>query len=137
VPTKQPDIEPPDPGDPDLSLTVLVGRVTNEPERRELPSGSIVLSFDVAVRPTGGAAESVPVAWTDPPARARVRPDDTVVVVGRTRRRFFRTGGATAARTEVVADRVVSRRSRERFEGALADAADQVASAVEALRPSA
>jgi single-strand DNA-binding protein len=37
-----------------------------------------------------------------------------VVVVGSVRRRFFRVGGATQSRTEVVADRVVAaRRARE------------------------
>jgi single-strand DNA-binding protein len=33
--------------------------------------------------------------------------DEEVVVLGRVRRRFFRTGGGTQSRTEVVADQVV------------------------------
>jgi single-strand DNA-binding protein len=38
---------------------------------------------------------------------------DEVVVVGTVRRRFFRAGGATQSRTEVLADKVV-RASRTR-----------------------
>jgi single-strand DNA-binding protein len=37
-----------------------------------------------------------------------------VIVVGTVRRRFFRAGGATQSRTEVVADRIVpTRRTKD------------------------
>ena len=80
------------------------------PGARELPSGDSLVAYDVTVRPEASAgeaatAESVPVAWFDPPAAATaMAAGDDVVVVGRVRRRFFRAGGATASRTEVVAD---------------------------------
>ena len=52
------------------SITLVVGQLPHDPERRELASGSVVLSFDVSVRADDRRAESVPVAWSDPPAAA-------------------------------------------------------------------
>ena len=92
------------------NLVVLRGVLSRDPEVRELPSGDALVAYDVTVRPEAPAgeaprAESVPVAWFDPPAAATaMAAGDEVVVVGRVRRRFFRAGGATASRTEVVAD---------------------------------
>ncbi len=65
--------------------------------------------LDVTVRSDEGPAESVPVAWFEAPAAADGGTvGDEVVVVGRVRRRFFRAGGATASRTEVVATTVLA-----------------------------
>ena len=92
------------------NLVVLRGVLSRDPEARQLPSGDALVAYDVTVRPDPAAgdaprAESVPVAWFDPPAAATaMAAGDDVVVVGRVRRRFFRAGGATASRTEVVAD---------------------------------
>jgi hypothetical protein len=88
----------------------------------------MVLSFDVAVRAEGCAGESVPVSWPDPPARSTLSAGDEVVVLGRTRRRFFHSGGATASRTEILADRVVPVRQRARCAAAFDEAADRLAS---------
>ena len=118
-----------------LSLTVVVGRLRHDAERRELASGSSVLSFDLAVAPDEGSVESIPVRWADPPAKVRLRADDVVVVVGRTRQRFFRVGGATASRTEVVAEVVVPRRRGDRFRTVLDEAVDRLTASVEALPP--
>ena len=108
------------------SITLLVGHLPHDPDRRELASGSVVWSFDVSVR-SEGRGESVPVAWSDPPARARLAAGDEVLVVGRTRRRFVRAGGATASRTEVVAERVVPARQRARWVAAVAEAGERLA----------
>jgi len=116
------------------SLTIALGTLTRDPERRDLPSGAVVLSFDVAVRAEGCAAESVPVSWPDPPARSALSEGDEVVVVGRTRRRFFRSGGATASRTEIVADRVVPVRQRARCAAALDEAAERLGAITEPVR---
>ena len=88
------------------NLVVLVGNLSSPPRQRSLPSGSSLVEFDVTTR--GGAGTcSVPVAWFDPGARADWLDDDSpVVVVGYLRRRFFRGGGVTNSRTEVVAVRV-------------------------------
>ncbi len=45
-----------------------------------------------------------------------------VVVVGRVRRRWFRSGGATQSRTEVVAEGVVPRRAGKRVAKLVGDA---------------
>ena len=104
------------------NVVVLRGTLSRDADWRTLPSGDQVVSCDVTVAAAGGGqrAESVPVSWFDPPARAfALAAGDEVVVVGRVRRRFFRAGGVTASRTEVVAHRVVPARSRSRVRTAL------------------
>jgi single-strand DNA-binding protein len=87
-----------------MNVAVLCGTLSRAPEVRELPSGDRLVAYEVTVRPPQGKAESVPVAWPDAPAWAgRFPAGADVVVVGRVRRRFFRAGGATSSRTEVVA----------------------------------
>ncbi len=93
-----------------MNVVVLQGTLSREPEERTLPSGDRLIAYEVTVAGpnAGGRAESVPVAWHDPPAEARdLRCGDEVAVLGRVRRRFFRVGGATQSRTEVLAERVV------------------------------
>ena len=127
-PTSAPTSPPPEVPPPGTNVVVLRGVLSRDPERRELPSGDLLAALEVTIRPeaadAGGArprAESVPVAWFDPPAAlARMAAGDEVVVVGRVRRRFFRTGAATLSRTEVVAERVVLARSAAKVASALA-----------------
>ncbi|MGH9115019.1 MAG: hypothetical protein ACRDWW_04235 [Acidimicrobiales bacterium] len=65
----------------------------------------------------------MPVAWFDAPAWATALDAATpVVVVGRVRRRFFRAGGVTQSRTEVVASRVVRATAASRVKAVLAEA---------------
>jgi len=93
------------------NLAVLVGTLSREPQLRSLPSGADVLALEVTVRPDGASAESVPVAWFAAPAAAASWPaGEEVLVIGRTRRRFFRSSGATQSRTEVVASIAVPTR---------------------------
>ncbi len=102
------------------NVVALVGRLARPAEVRELPSGSRLVTYEVTVPRPGERAESVPVVWFDAPARAADLPvDEQVVVVGRVRRRFFRTGGGTQSRTEVVADVVVAARQARRAKTAL------------------
>ena len=100
----------------------LVGRVSQPPEEKVLPSGDVVWTFRVVVRrPTGATGSSGRqqvdalecAAWT---ARARRSvagwaADDVVEVTGSLRRRFFRAGGAPASRFEVemASGRVIRR----------------------------
>lgn len=87
-----------------INLTVLVGQLSRPPELRLLPSGDSVLSLELTVRIEGTPTESVPVTWFEPPPEAvGWEVGDELLVTGRTRRRFFRAGGATQSRTEVVA----------------------------------
>jgi single-strand DNA-binding protein len=93
------------------NLTILVGVLTRDAELRTLPSGDHVVSLELSVRPEGAPAESVPVAWPGAPTRAASwTAGEELLVTGRVRRRFFRAGGSTQSRTEVVATRIVSTR---------------------------
>ena len=101
----------------DNNVVVLRGRVTSEPRVRELPSGTIVTQIEVTTRSDGGVA-SVPVAVVDRSVGCSA--GDDVVVAGHVRRRFYRAGGVTQSRTEVVAADVVRigrRRAVERLIG--------------------
>jgi single-strand DNA-binding protein len=112
------------------NLAVLVGELSGAPRRRELPSGAQLVEFDVTTRGASGTG-SVPVAWFEAgdalDDAAAGRP---VMVAGHVRRRFFRAGGTTQSRTEVVAARVVLggrsasiAKLRRQLAGLLSDAA--------------
>jgi single-strand DNA-binding protein len=92
------------------NVVLLQGRVSSEPRPRELPSGSTIVNLEVTTQ-VGASSVSVPVVVE----RASVEcvAGDEVVVVGYVRRRFFRAGGSTQSRTEVLAHQVV-RASRAR-----------------------
>ena len=108
-----------------INLVVLEGVLARPAQDVELPSGSRLLSLEVTIKREEGPAEPVPVAWFDPPAWATaLDAGAAVVVVGRVRRRFFRAGGVTQSRTEVVASRVVRASARSRVTAALNEAID-------------
>ena len=112
-----------------MNVTIVQGTLSRPPDTRELASGSTVHSYSVTVRPHEGPAETVPVSWFDPPAAARrLAEGDEVLVTGRVRRRFFRAGGRTQSRTDVVADAVVRTSARVRAARALDAARDRIAS---------
>ncbi len=110
----------------------LVGRVSAEPERRDLPSGDALVTLRVVVdRPpqktaqktTQKAAQSGPqkgarkravdvidvACWTKRTQRTAggLEAGDGVRVEGALRRRFFAAGGGRASRYEVEASRLV------------------------------
>ena len=103
-----------------MNVVVLHGRLARPAEQRLLPSGDRLLALEVTVAREGERAESVPVVWFEAPAAAAFDADQEVVVVGRVRRRFFRAGGATQSRTEVVAEVVLPARQGRRVETAIA-----------------
>lgn len=110
-----------------MNVVALTGRLSRPAEQRVLPSGDRLVAIDVTVAREGEKAEGVPVVWFGAPASAGdLDVDERVVVVGRVRRRFFRSGGSTQSRTEVVADAVVPSRHTKRAKAALAAAADQL-----------
>jgi single-strand DNA-binding protein len=109
------------------NLALLVGTLSRPPELRPLPSGEVVLGLELTIRPAEGPAESVPVAWYAPSADAPDWPaGEEVVVAGRTRRRFFRSGGQTQSRTEVVATAAVPTRKAAAARRAVAAALAEV-----------
>jgi single-strand DNA-binding protein len=86
-----------------MNVVVLRGRLSSEPSIRELASGSVVMNLELTTR-VDDVASSVPLVWVDPPAKISVASGDEISVVGSVRRRFFRTGGSTQSRTEVVVE---------------------------------
>jgi single-strand DNA-binding protein len=111
-----------------LNVVAIRGRLSRPAEERTLPaSGDRIVGLDLTIRREGaGKAESVPVVWPDPPATLALAAGDEVVVVGHVARRFFRVGGLTQSRTEVVARRVVPVRSAKKAASALAEAAAEI-----------
>jgi single-strand DNA-binding protein len=104
------------------NIALVTGTLSRDPSRRDLPSGGHVVELDVTVREDDRPATSVPVSWPDGPDRALEWTSGTeVVVLGRVHRRFFRSGGVTASRTEVVADAVVTARQSAKVASTLAE----------------
>lgn len=102
---------------------VLRGRVTSEPERRELPSGSSVLTVRVSAHRsaspmTRGSRQTADwvdcAAWGKAAQRsvATWQVGDEVEIDGALRRRFYRGDGGAVTRleVEVLRARRVSRR---------------------------
>lgn len=113
------------------NLAVVRGAVPHEPQRRALPSGGVVVQFDVSTRLFAEGREvsaSVPIAWNDPPEAAlgAIVAGVEVVVVGTVRRRFFRVNGVTQSRTEVVAQSVLPARRRKQVAAELQHAAERL-----------
>ena len=119
------------------NVVALVGRLARPAEPRELPSGDRLVAYEVTVERPGERAEGVPVVWVGAPASAADHDvGEQVVVVGRVRRRFFRAGGLTQSRTEVVAEAVVSTRQAKRARAALDRARSGLDDALAASAPS-
>ncbi|MCU1365261.1 MAG: hypothetical protein JWL72_1660 [Ilumatobacteraceae bacterium] len=84
-----------------MNVVVVSGRLSSSPVVRELQSGSVLVTYEVTTK-VDDASISVPLVWFDPPKHVAVDAGDEVAAVGYARRRFFRAGGATQSRTEVV-----------------------------------
>jgi hypothetical protein len=96
-----------------MNIAVVMGTVTRDAQSRMLPSGDELMSFDVSVRREGERTEVVPIVWIDRSDKLRdLSTDDNVVIFGRIRKRFYQTGAGLQSRTEVVADRVSTSKSR-------------------------
>ena len=103
-----------------MNVVTLRGRLSRPAEERTLPSGDRLVQLELTVARPGDKAESVPVVCFDAPATvAGLDVDEEVVILGRVRRRFFRTGGGTQSRTEVVADQVVNARHSKKVATAI------------------
>jgi single-strand DNA-binding protein len=115
----------------EMNIVVLQGQLSRPPEVRSTSNGDVI-TYEVTTRPEVGPAVTAPVAWLEPPKAAYgLEQGDLVTVVGQVRRRFFRSGGATQSRTEVVADLVVSSRRRAQISNAF----ERVFAALEEATP--
>src|SRR3954452_20601118 len=110
-----------------MNIVILRGVLSRPAEQRELPSGDVIVAYEVRIRGGDGPAESVPVVWSPRAGRGLLDAGAEVVVTGRVRRRFYRAGGTTQSRTEVVADVVAratdGKRVRRLIDAAVAAAA--------------
>jgi hypothetical protein len=106
-----------------INIVVLVGEVTSPPVSRELPSGAVVSTFDIATVTTSGRV-SVPVSLEGETEIAVVGAE--VCIVGIVRRRFFRSGASVASRTEVVAQSVIPMRRRAQVRKAMGAATENL-----------
>ena len=95
-----------------VNEVVLAGRISGDPQVRELPSGTLLVSFRVVMareRTTMTASSKQSSDWVECTAwGSRVRKQaqswrdgDHVEVRGALRRRFFRVGGQTRSSVEV------------------------------------
>jgi single-strand DNA-binding protein len=116
------------------NVVVVAGRLSRPAEQRVLPSGERLVALQVTVERSADRAESVPVVWFGATtSAATLDVEEAVVVVGRVRRRFFRAGGSTQSRTEVVADVVVPTRRAKSARAALDAAAGRLEAAAAEL----
>jgi single-strand DNA-binding protein len=105
-----------------LNEVTLRGRVSGEPQQRELPSGSVLIGFRLVLareRTPMTAASKQSSDWIECAAwGARVRKQaqswhdgDQVEVRGALRRRFFRVGeqGRSSVEVEMLSGRLVRR----------------------------
>lgn len=110
-----------------MNVSVIRGFLSRSPDERVLPSGDRMVSLEVSVRSVNRPAESVPVSWPDAPNNvSMLEPGTEVLVFGRVRRRFFRAGGFTQSRTEVVAESVVPVRHPKKVQNVLAKAVQRL-----------
>lgn len=107
-----------------MNVVVLAGLLSAPAVQRELPSGSVMLTMSVTTDEPDRS--SVPVVWFDPPAGVAFDQGQRVVVIGAVVRRFFRSGGGTQSRTEVVAAAVDPEGKRRRVRKPLAAAMEQL-----------
>jgi single-strand DNA-binding protein len=118
-----------------MNVVVLVGRLSSPPRRTELPSGDQRWAFELScvsdpespVPAASTAGESVtlsvPISVVAPCAGVdRFDTGTELVVTGVVRRRFYRAGGITQSRTEVVAQSVIEVTARRSADKALATA---------------
>jgi len=100
-----------------MNVVVLRGRLSRPAEPRDLPSGEPVIQLEITIPRPGEKSETAPIVWHNPPSRAyNLDVGQEVMVLGRVRRRFFRSGGSTQSRTEVVAEEVVTARQARKVE---------------------
>ena len=109
-----------------MNVAIVMGRLSSAPRVTAFESGDVLVRYEVTVPAGDGPADSVPVAWLGPAAKAPpvdLERGEEVVAVGRVRRRWFKAGGGPSrSSTEVVADRLVRAADRRNAAGLVARA---------------
>lgn len=107
------------------NVVLLRGTLTNDPVVRPLASGNSVTQIELSTE-VDGRSVTVPVSVDG--GTVTVVAGDTVVVAGYVRRRFFRAGGVTQSRTEVVAADVVKTTRRRTVQRVVESVLDAIGS---------
>jgi single-strand DNA-binding protein len=120
-----------------LNLAVVIGKLTKEPQTRSLPTGVPTTTFDLQVPVGERDNQTVPISQFPTPEGDVQSPSwpvgEQLVVVGRVRRRFFRAGGTTQSRTEIVAQYVAPLQDKDAVDAFLVQAERAIGSARELL----
>jgi single-strand DNA-binding protein len=116
-----------------LNMAVIIGSLAKPVDIRPLPSGTSVVSFDLQVLRTDLSPDTVPITLSEMEETSTDWPvGEQLIVIGRVRRRFFRVGGSTQSRTEVVAEKVIALR-REGAVKVLAEAGSKLGLVIDDL----
>jgi single-strand DNA-binding protein len=114
-----------------LNLAIVIGSLAKPAQVRALPNGLCLATFDLQVRLADQSPDTVPVALFDAPDQVTEwTVGQELLAIGRVKRRFFRVGGATQSRTELVADRVLPMAPEEDVRTVLADAASKISAVI-------
>lgn len=85
-----------------MNIALVEGTLLETPSRLVLSEGREVVTGTIIVL-NGDRRESVPFSWFDGPSRLeRLDGGCAVFAMGRVTRRFFRSGGRTESRTDLV-----------------------------------
>ena len=63
-----------------MNVVALTGRLSSDPTMRELPTGSVLMNFELTTR-VDDIGVSVPLAWFDPPQKVSVAAGDEIVLI--------------------------------------------------------
>ncbi|HTW06570.1 MAG TPA: single-stranded DNA-binding protein [Acidimicrobiales bacterium] len=119
-----------------LNMVVVIGKLAKPLQVRSLPNGISLACFDLQVLREDQSADTVPVALFEVSKGIREWVAGTqLLVVGRVRRRFFRVGGGTQSRTEVVAEMAVPLEDTRGTRTALMAASSALAGFAQGLGP--
>lgn len=119
-----------------LNMVIVIGKLARPLQVRSLPSGISLACFDVQVARGDDSTDTVPVALFEAADSVREwKAGLDLLVIGRVRRRFFRIGGGTQSRTEVVAEVALPLGQVDGVRSALTKAGTALAGLVQDLRP--
>lgn len=107
------------------NVAVVIGTLSSDPRVTDLPSGDTIVNYEISTETPAGKL-SVPVQMQVAGRLPALKAADPVVAVGAVRRRFYRSGGATMSRTEVLAH-VVGKPGAAKVERAIAAVSDALA----------
>lgn len=109
-----------------MNVVVLRGQVAATPQWFDTRDGVRIAGFELVVD-SGFGRERVPVSYADPPTWvADLNAEDPLVVRGRVRKRFVRSGASVRPFTDVVVEQAVRGKRRRQVDELVARAVEQL-----------